>query len=177
MRSAIVNNAATCVLLLVALLSAGCETAPVATPGSRYVVNTTRAAFYKYGPAQSFGPDFNLVEGQRVTMMERSFGYSRVTTDEGVTGYIATDQIQLAPPEPFEARPVASLTAPVSSSPDKRKGRKPRGEEARTTTTRSSGKPKRSSVHPTPSDPLFDVTDVPAPLPQEPAAPSPDFRF
>ena len=176
MRSAFVNSPITGVLLLVTLLSAGCETTQVAATGSRYVVNTTRAAFYKYGPAQSFGPDFNLVEGQRVTMLERSFGYSRVTTDEGVSGYIATDQIQLAPPEPFEARPVATLTAPASSVQEKRSGRKARGDAVRSTTT-SSGKPKRSSVQPTPSDPLFDVTDVPAPLPQDPAAPSPDFRF
>ncbi|HEX8312525.1 MAG TPA: hypothetical protein VF614_14480 [Chthoniobacteraceae bacterium] len=175
MCAVVAKSSALCLLLAVALLCAGCETAQVAPPGSRYVVNTTRAAFFKYGPAQSFGPDFNLIQGQRVTMLERSFGYSRVTTDEGVTGYIATDQIQLAPPEPFEARPVTSAKLPpLFSSREKKTGRNSQGSPGRST---SSGKPKRSSVQPTPSDPLFDVSDVPAPLPQEPAAPAPGFRF
>jgi hypothetical protein len=49
------------------------------------------------------------------------------------------------------------------------------------------GKPKRSNVLPTPADPLFDVNDVPLPMPDtsspastEPTpsgeAPKPDFR-
>lgn len=155
-----------CRFLLLALLSlslCSCETAAPVAPGGRYIVNTTRAPFFKYGPAQSFGPDFNLIQGQRVTMIERAFGYSRVTTDEGVTGYVATDQIAIAPPEPFVARSATSGRMPTSFTSVPMRQTK--------------GKPRRSSVAPTPSDPLFDVTDVPTPLPQEAAEPAPGFRF
>jgi hypothetical protein len=123
-------------------------------------VANTRAPFYKYGPAQSFGADFSLLQGQRVTMNERSFGYSRVTTAEGITGYVATDQLTLAPPEPMQLKPKINATLPPLIAQPKR----------------SSGKPKRSNVAPVASDPLFDVNDVPTPMPENPE-PAPDFRF
>jgi uncharacterized protein YgiM (DUF1202 family) len=158
-------TAVLCLLLATAWLCA-CETTggAVVPPGSVYVANT-RAPFYKYGPAQSFGADFSLLQGQRVTMNERSFGYSRVTTAEGITGYVATDQLTLAPPEPMQLKPKTNAKLPpVFQTP---KVAEPK---------RSSGKPKRSNVAPVAEDPLFDVNDVPAPLPENPE-PAPDFRF
>ena len=120
----------------------GCSTEQTGAAGNRYVVTGSNAQFYKYGPAQSFGADLVLPKGRILTMVQRSFGYSRVTTDDGVTGYVATDDVTPAPPEPVApAQPVAHMT---------------------------SGKPKRSNVKGTPEEPLFDVNDVPMPLPGDP---------
>ena len=121
------------------------------------MVSVPQAQFYKYGPAQSFGADFVLPKGERVTMVQRSFGYSRVTTDQGIAGYISSDEVVPAPPEP----------ALVSSAPAQNRGEPKRA-------------PKRSDVRSTPGAPLFDVNDVPMPLPGNPEPPSsssPDFRF
>ena len=64
-----------------------------------YVVSTPQTAMFRYGPAQSFGADFNLQQGQRVVMMRKEYGYSRVMTESGQTGYVATEDLAPAPPE------------------------------------------------------------------------------
>ena len=136
-------------------IPAGCTTGASGAPaaGSRYIVTGTNAQFYKYGPAQSFGSDFVLPRGKKVTMLQRSFGYSRVTTDDGLTGYVATDDIALAPPEPPPPR--------ATPAPE-----------------RVSHVRKRSNVLGTPGEPLFDVNDVPMPLPGDPVKkPEPGFRY
>src|SRR5438552_2708856 len=74
-----------------------CETNTVPS-GSKFIVSAPKAPFYKFGPAQSFGPDFVLNEGARVTMLEHSFGYSRVMTEEGTAGFVSTDDLKPAPP-------------------------------------------------------------------------------
>lgn len=142
-----------CSICVGAALS-GCTTREAMHSGSRYVVTSERAQFYKYGPAQSFGPDFVLEKGRKVTMLERSFGYSRITTDQGITGYISSDEVAPAPPEP---QPTPSPEARGNAS---------------------IGRPKRSSVRGTPGSPLFDVNDVPMPLPGNPEPRSePKFRY
>lgn len=138
--------------ICVAAALGGCTTRDAVPSGSRYIVTAQRAQFYKYGPAQSFGPDFVLEKGQKVTMLERSFGYSRITTDQGITGYISSDEVVPAPPEP-PPTPAARGNASV-------------------------GRPKRSNVRGTPESLLFDVNDVPMPLPGNPEPRSePKFRY
>jgi hypothetical protein len=66
------------------------------------------------------------------------------STDDGVTGYVSSDELGPAPPEP--------KPTPI---PDARR-------------TASAGKPKHSDVRGTPESPLFDVNDVPMPLPGNP---------
>lgn len=135
---------------------AGCATADRAKPGTRFVVTAQRAGFYKYGPAQNFGPDYHLTKGQKLTLVTPSFGFSRFTTDDGVGGYVSNDELAVAPPEP--------KPTPVPAARNKL----------------AAGKPKRSDVKPTPGAPLFDINDVPAPLPQDPSGeprPAPGFRF
>jgi len=53
-----------------------CQTNDVPS-GSHYLVATAKAPFYKFGPAQSFGPDFVLNEGARVTMLAFRMGALR----------------------------------------------------------------------------------------------------
>ena len=140
--------------LALALLS-GCAK-ELAPPGSRFQVSVQGAQFYKYGPAQSFGADFVLPKGQRVIMLERSFGFSKVMTDDGITGWVASEELSPAPPEP--KRPAA--LAGRRGGPDRM----------------FSGPRKNSKVDAVPGDPLFDMSDLPPPMTDEPSAPKPKFR-
>jgi hypothetical protein len=133
----------------------------LAPPGSRFLVSAQRAQFYKYGPAQSFGADFVLPKGQRVIMLDRSFGYSRVMTDDGVTGWVASEELSPAPPEP---RRVAARSGRGTGGG--------RGGPVRM----YSGAQKHSKVDSVPGDPLFDMSDLPPPMPEEIEAPKPKFR-
>ena len=141
--------------LALALLS-GCAK-DLAPPGSRFLVSTNNAQFYKYGPAQNFGADFVLPKGQKVIMLERLLGYSKVMTEDGVSGWVASEEISLAPPEPKRPTAVAGRRG---GGPDRM----------------YSGPRKSSRVEAVPGDPLFDMSDLPPPMTEEPAAPKPKFR-
>jgi hypothetical protein len=141
-------------ICLVAAVVGACANGPHVPPGTSCEVTSPRAPFYKYGPAQTFGADDMLEHGTRVTLVQRSMGFSRVMLASGVTGYISNDDINPLAPEP-SAKPGSTVTnrklervftAPV----------------------------KRSNVKPTPGDPLFDVNDVP--LPMKDPAPGPEKK-
>jgi len=132
---------------------AGCSS-QMAPAGSSFVVSTDRAQFYKYGPAQSFGADFVLPKGQRVIMLQRSFGFSKVMTEDGTSGWIASEEIAPAPPLPRK-----SIAARRGGSERMYAGQK-----------------KSSKVDAVPGVPLFDMTDLPPPMKDEPPLPKPDFR-
>lgn len=75
---------------------------------------------FRYGPAQSFGPDFSLQQGQHVVMLSKEFGYSRIMTDDGQSGYVATEDLVVAPPpapkptpNPTYSRGLFSRSAPL----------------------------------------------------------------
>lgn len=143
--------------LLAALASAaflgGCAGGPAVPPGSSCEVTAARAPFYKYGPAQTFGADETLTAGTRVTLIQRSMGFSRVMLASGVTGYVSNDDISPAAPEEMP-KPGSVVTHrkldPLFTPPSK------------------PGKTKHSPVQGTPGDPLFDVNDVPLPMKDEP---------
>ena len=86
---------------------AGCETNSVPS-GSRYVVAVPSAAFYKYGPAQTFGPDFTLSHDSEVTIIQHSEGLSHVRTSDGTGGYMYNEDLKPAPPKPPTAEETAS---------------------------------------------------------------------
>ena len=90
--------------LLSALLGAlgGCATKQVKV-GSRYVVTAPKSAFFKYGPAQSFGPDTTLTKGTVVTMLESTWGFCHVMTEAGLSGYISSDDVKPAPAQAVAA--------------------------------------------------------------------------
>ena len=143
------------VCLLALVLLGGCALPQTPAPKTdQYQVSVPRAQFYKYGPSQSFGPDFVLVKGQRVTVTKRSFGFTRVLTQDGVSGYVASEELEPAPPDPIPA-----ATPPPHLA---RGGSKMRG----------------GAVEPTADLPLFDVNDVPNILPDKgPPKPAPGFRY
>jgi hypothetical protein len=139
---------------LLAALGSGCASkSSIIPPGAACEIASSRAPFYKYGPAQAFGADESLVHGTRVIMVERDFGFSRVMLANGLTGYVATDDLRPLPPEP-KAKPAE-----------------------RVVTTRKlprlfSAPVKRSDVRSTPGDPLFDINDVPLPMSDPPPKPA-----
>ena len=145
-------------LTSLALLSA-CATKAVKA-GTRYVITAPKTAFYKYGPAQSFGPDTTLTQGTIVTMLESTWGFCHVMTDSGLGGYVSSDDLKLAPPAPAAA-PKPALAG------------NPRAPQF------YSGRPKQNTIRPTPGGPLFDVNEVPMPLPDNtpPPGPKPKFRY
>ena len=135
------------------LSSFGCATAPVIPPGTQCEVTGSHTAFYKYGPAQSFGADEIIPRGTTVTLLEREFGFSRVMRPNGLTGYVPTEDIQPMAPEP-----------PAKKAPPRLTSNRKVGRSGSTV----DGPIKRSNVQPTPGEPLFDVNDVPLPAKDAP---------
>ncbi|MEO6787029.1 MAG: hypothetical protein ABI318_12925 [Chthoniobacteraceae bacterium] len=81
------------------MLIGGCAAASKPGKGNvYYAVSAKVAQVYRFGPAQPTGADALLKQGQRVIMLRQEFGYSRVMTEDGMTGYIANDLIAPAPP-------------------------------------------------------------------------------
>ena len=149
------------VLLAALALQGACATKRV-TAGSRYAVTAPKTAFYKYGPAQSSGPDTTLANGTIVTMLESTWGFCRVMTESGLSGYVSSDDLKLAPaapPAPATPRPTLAGNAQQPQF--------------------FPGRPKQNAYHPTPGGPLFDMNDVPLPTGplDAPPAPKPKFRY
>lgn len=157
---------------LAALLFAGCESMKSGGDVGFYIVSVPQTAMFRYGPAQSFGADFNLKQGQRVVMMRREYGYSRVMTDEGQSGYVATEDLSPAPPVPKTSG--GSARGPGAHPMDF--SNPPRG--------RNSGGPSSANSNAVlQGGALFGAGDLP-PLPEretteKPRAemPKPEFRF
>lgn len=84
-----------------------CETVPVEPSDSftgDMVVVTDYASFFRLGPQQAGGADRSLRTGDRVMLLRKEFGYSRVQLVDDQVGYMANEDIQPAPPEPRRRR-------------------------------------------------------------------------
>jgi hypothetical protein len=105
---------AVALILLVHLLT-GCtsEVSSAKAPkvGKYYAVTSEKTAFYKYGPQQGSGADLELPKDTLLTLIRSSFGYCKVTLRSGEEGYVAREDINVAPPNL-----VAALTNPPSSA-------------------------------------------------------------
>jgi len=99
MKVAAVLRRAAAVLLL---LPAACETTPL-EPSENFtgdmVVVTDYASFYRFGPQQAGGATRSLRTGERVMLLRKEFGYSRVQLEDDQVGYMANEDIQAAPAE------------------------------------------------------------------------------
>jgi hypothetical protein len=63
-----------------------------------YAVTSAKAPFYKLGPQQGGGPDQELPRDTLVTLIRPSFGYCKVQLTNGQEGYVANEDIKIAPP-------------------------------------------------------------------------------
>jgi hypothetical protein len=110
-------DSATCAVALILLVHflAGCAsgqgTAKVARAGKYYAVTSDKTAFYKYGPQQGSGADLELPKDTLLTLVRSSFGYCKVTLTSGEQGYVAKEDINVAPP-----KLVAAVTNPAGSA-------------------------------------------------------------
>jgi|SRR5437868_2442091 hypothetical protein len=96
-------------LALMTVCGASCSTpesgAPAASNTAQYyIVSAGKALFYRYGPQQANGPDGKLPQGTVMTLIRPAFGYSKIQLLTGLQGYVATQDIQVAPPEVVQAR-------------------------------------------------------------------------
>jgi hypothetical protein len=137
-----------------ALWWSGCSTPQGSTEVKHYQVNVPATGLYRYGPAQSFGADYNLKQGQRVLMMKREFGFSRIMTEDGQSGYVATEDLAPAPPPP---------SPPKIASRDKGRRGSTRGGSSRSSASASA--PSSANRKILQGAPLFDPGDLP-PLPE-----------
>lgn len=68
------------------------------------MVSVDYAQFFRLGPQQAGGADRSLRLDDRVMLLRKEFGYSRVQLEDGQVGYMANEDIKAAPPEPKPPR-------------------------------------------------------------------------
>ncbi len=89
--------------LFLAIFLGGCATqtfSPDAAP--EYVVIRDFSPFYRMGPQQGRGPDTSLRAETRVKLLRREMGFSLVQLEDLRTGYVANENMTVAPPRPPE---------------------------------------------------------------------------
>lgn len=106
--------------LLALCLLAGCASPQAVKPDASAYMVSANTGFFRYGPAQGTGADLSLTVGQRITLLARSSGYSKIRLETGDTGYVSTDDIAPAPPPeptptPFPDLPRASYREDYST--------------------------------------------------------------
>jgi len=91
---------------LAALLVA-CQTIPEG-PAPEFVpdmvVSNEYSLFFRLGPQQAGGADLSLRTNEKVMLLRKEFGYSRVQLENGFVGYMANEDIQPAPEPPPEPK-------------------------------------------------------------------------
>ena len=142
-----------------AALFGGCAASKPGKGDGYFAVTAKMAQVYRFGPSQPTGADALLKQGQRVMMLRQEFGYSRVMTEDGMTGYVANDLITPAPPpdKPRSAPGIFTMNLPPLPS--------------RGTSMPGVSSANRAILQ---SDPLFGGGKLP-PLPNTDARPG--FRF
>jgi hypothetical protein len=94
--------AATLFAICALTLISGCarwfgKRSAAATNTALFAVTADTTAFYKFGPQQGHGPDRSLTRDTLVTVIRRSFGYSKVRLEDGEQGFVANDDLTRAP--------------------------------------------------------------------------------
>lgn len=87
------------------LLIQGCATqtfAPEQAP--EFLVIRDFTPMYRLGPMQARGPDASLKVNTRVKMLRKEMGYSLVQLEDERTGYVANENLAVAPPRPPEPK-------------------------------------------------------------------------
>jgi hypothetical protein len=109
-------------LLLAGLCASGCSLTQKnllsgSGDGKFYAVAAEKTPFYKFGPQQGNGPDMQLQRDTLMTLIRPSFGYCKVRLANGQEGYVANEDIKIAP-----AELVAAANAPPPGSVPNRHG-------------------------------------------------------
>ena len=96
--------------------------APLPADGSvpnadRWKVKADTTPFYHYGPQQLNGSDQDLKKDTRITMLERSRGYSRVRLPSNEVGYVGTEDITPLDANEIAAEDAQKLAATAAAAP------------------------------------------------------------
>jgi hypothetical protein len=88
--------------IVLAICGCGHRSAPqgnrvAAKHDALFAVKVDKTAFYEFGPMQARGPDRQLSRDTLVTLIRRSFGYSKVRLEDGQVGFVANDDVDRAP--------------------------------------------------------------------------------
>lgn len=135
-----------------------------------YLVIRGGAAFWTFGPQQTGGPDKRLDLGDQVAIVRWESGFSRVQLESGTTGFVANEDLAVAPPgTPRRVRQINKLLprAPQRTAPDDLE--EPAGAEARPRPSRPYDGPIVDDAPLPLPEPDLDATpdDAPLPLPSE----------
>jgi hypothetical protein len=108
-------------LALLLLLFSGCA-GPTFAPeeAPEFVVIRDYTPLYRYGPQQGGAPEAQVPKDDRVRMLRRELGFSLVQMTDGMTGYVANEDLAPAPPLPTPPAvhlPLVEESAPVLSVP------------------------------------------------------------
>jgi hypothetical protein len=157
------------------LLCAGCETTKnfSVEEAPDYMVVRGYSPFYRTGPMQSRGPDAALPAQTRVKVLRLEMGYSLVQLEDARTGYVANENIAVAPPRRPEPEVSESRTrngGSRRSNGSSRSSQRFRGEQINDIPLPDSVPPPDLNIAPE------DMPMAPPPSPQ--ASPEkPKFRF
>lgn len=161
------------ILLALTVLLSACASQTFAPDQAPEYVTIQRSPFYRTGPMQTTGPDENVDPNVRVKLLRKEMGFSLVQLPDEQTGYIANENMAVAPPRPPEPAPTVSDDSPSPSPRGKRRG----GSDS----PRYTG--EQVNDIPLPNAPPPDLNIAPeevpaaAPTPRPTPAESPKFRF
>lgn len=115
------NLAACAALIALCGFSGACATSKsqVASTnnGKVFAVTADKTSFFRYGPQQGNGPDESLPKDSLMTLIRPSFGYCKVhLLPSAQEGYVASEDIQPAPPTLLAALNAPTRQASSSSS-------------------------------------------------------------
>lgn len=127
-------------------LCGGCASADspnlAAANGEKFfVVKVDSTPFYRYGPQQASRPEMTLPKDTLVTLVQPSFGWCKVELASGNQGYVANDDLTIAP----------SATTAVVNAPPARRSR--------------TVQPEPDFSRFIPPEPLPDIEPTPIPIP------------
>ncbi len=83
----------------------------------RWKVRADTTPFYHYGPQQLNGSDQDLKKDTRITMLERSRGYSRVRLPSNEIGYVGTEDVIPLDANEIAAEDAQKLAAAAALAP------------------------------------------------------------
>ncbi len=115
-------SGAACAALL--LFCGGCASRSGSHPrlasGKVFAVTADKTSFFRYGPQQGNGPDESLPKDTLMTLIRPSFGYCKVQLmPSAQEGYVASEDIQPAPPTLLASLNAAAHPATSSSSSER----------------------------------------------------------
>jgi uncharacterized protein YgiM (DUF1202 family) len=84
-------------LALAACSKSNTSSKAAASGGKFYTVKAESTSFFRYGPQQGSGPDQTLDKGTLMTLIRPSLGYCKVKLTTGQQGFVAGEDIGVAP--------------------------------------------------------------------------------